>query len=73
MLVSSVRIYTVFHDIMTKIMWLPMCKTKTYNHKHRQRFFVGVKGPSISTDVWIKYVNFLHFYNHTCINHNVKY
>jgi len=57
---------------MTKIMWLPMCKTKTHNHQLRQRFFMGVRGPSISTAFWIKYVNFLYFYNHICINHIVK-
>jgi len=58
MLVSSIRKYTAFHDIMTKIMWLPMCRT---NHQLRQHFFAGVRGPSISTAVWIKYVNVLYF------------
>jgi hypothetical protein len=72
MLVSSICKYTVFHDIMTKIMLLPMCKTKTYKHQHRQCCFLGVRGLSISTTVWINYVNFLYFYNHTCTNHIVK-
>jgi hypothetical protein len=44
MLVSSIRKYTAFHDMMTKIMWVPLCKTTTHNHQLRQRFFVGVRG-----------------------------
>jgi hypothetical protein len=63
MLVSSVRKYTAFHDFMTKIMWVPLCKTTTHIHQLRQRFFVGVRDPSISKAVWIKYVNFLYFMN----------